>query len=611
MAWSAARIRLLGCLVIAACVALAVAAALAESERAPAGPQPWLVPLVGLLLAAASVAMRGPLVPRVLLSLTALTWLLGSLDSWLLLVHQGVLLLVLLTVVTGRLRDWEWVAAFLAVPIALGMMAQPAVGFTYMVVGAAAVVRRRKPAAIGAAVAAALVGGTLLGAWLVSRVGSSAFDPYAAVLVYEGALVASAGALVLGSRAEVARRRDLVDRLVAGAGSAGLVGLGEVLANVLRAPGLRILRAPVARDVGDDLRVELGDRTAAVVRHPVLGTLDAAVRVEVAAAVRLVVLGEERRSALEAQVVALEAAQRRMVAAQDEQRAATAAKLRGAVVAPLGEAATVLDSDERFDRPSASADALEVARAQIRAATADVEELVHGAGPGGLGHGRLVDAVRAMARRSPVPVEVRVEGTVASPPEVETTLYYVCAEALVNVHRHAQANAATVVLARDGDRVRLTVISDDGVGGADLGGSGLSGLADRVRAARRPAPGGQSTRSRHHARRRAPGLVGGYSPTRCHGTSVRWWALGVGEGELVAVLAPRRAVRREHEAGVRIVHRGWAAHNPVSSDRISGSADEPHRCVVALDASRLEHVVGDRRDRSRCRAGRVAGRSAA
>jgi len=104
---------------------------------------------------------------------------------------------------------------------------------------------------------------------------------------------------------------------------------------------------------------------------------------------------------------------------------------------------------------------------------------VYGAGPVGLGQGRLVDAVWAMARRSPVPVDVRVEGTVAASEEVERALYYVCAEALVNVHRHARASGATAVLGGDSGMVRIR-ISDDGIGGADPGRPGLSGLADRV-----------------------------------------------------------------------------------------------------------------------------------
>ena len=123
--------------------------------------------------------------------------------------------------------------------------------------------------------------------------------------------------------------------------------------------------------------------------------------------------------------------------------------------------------------------AVEVALEQIRAATADVEEVVHGAGVPRLGQGRLVDAVRAMARRSPVAVEVRVEGTVAASEEVERALYYVCAEALVNVHRHAGAHRATAVLG-GGEGVVRVVISDDGIGGADPDRPGLSGLAERV-----------------------------------------------------------------------------------------------------------------------------------
>jgi signal transduction histidine kinase len=415
--------------------------------------------------------------PRVLLVLTAGTWLSGSLSVWLLLAHQGVLLLVLLAAEMGRLQDWDWLVAALSVPFALGMLAQPAVGLVFVSVGVRAL-SRHTPASYGVASAGGLVGGTLIGAWLVSRVDPVAFDPYAAVLVYEGALVAAAGALVLGSRAEVARGRGLVDRLVAGAGPAGSAGLSQVLAEVLRAPGLEVIRSPVAPDPRVDLPIQEGDRLVAVVRHPAAVTLDAPARDDVAAAVRLVILGEERRAVLDAQAIALEEAQRRMVTAQDEQRALTAARLRGSVVAPLRAAVAVLDGDVAVDEPVTSA-AVEVALAQIRAATADVEVLVHGAGALGLGQGRLVDAVRAMARRCPVPVEVRVEGTVAASEEVERALYYVCAEALVNVHRHARASGATAVLGGSAGVVHIR-ISDDGIGGADPGRPGLSGLAERV-----------------------------------------------------------------------------------------------------------------------------------
>jgi len=89
--------------------------------------------------------------------------------------------------------------------------------------------------------------------------------------------------------------------------------------------------------------------------------------------------------------------------------------------------------------------------------------------------------LQALADRSPVPVRLAaVQGRF--PPEVETAAYYVCAEALANVSKHASATAASIdVTSRYG---RLTVIvRDDGVGGADHSrGSGLRGLADRVEA---------------------------------------------------------------------------------------------------------------------------------
>ncbi|HEX5919887.1 MAG TPA: hypothetical protein VFY76_18655 [Nocardioides sp.] len=474
MAWPAPRIGLSSSLVAACCIALAGWAGWAEAQVGAPPAQRWLVPLVGLLLATAGLAVKGPWAPRVLLLLTAVTWWSGSMSAWLLVAHQACLLLVLLTTPTGRLVGWRWAVAALSVPIALGMVEQPAVGVTFVFVGAAALLRRT-PASYGVAAAGAVVGGTLIGAWLVSSIEPGAFDPYAAVMLYEGALVAAAGALVLGSRAEQARSHGLLDRVIVGVGS---TDLGQVLAEVLRAPGLQVIRGPVAPDPGTDLPIQLGDRAGAVVRHPSAAALEPAARDSVAAAVRLVILADERRSLLDAQTTALEEAQRRLVAAQDEQRAQMAARLRDEVVAPLRAASAVLDTEVALTDPTTSA-AVEVALEQVRAATADVEDVVRGAGVPGLGQGRLVDAVRTLALRSPVIVEVRVEGTVAASEEVERVLYYVCAEALVNVHRHAGTERATAVLS-GGEGVVRIVIADDGIGGADPSRPGLSGLAERV-----------------------------------------------------------------------------------------------------------------------------------
>jgi signal transduction histidine kinase len=95
----------------------------------------------------------------------------------------------------------------------------------------------------------------------------------------------------------------------------------------------------------------------------------------------------------------------------------------------------------------------------------------------------LSTAVEELAARAPLPVEVVSNLPERRLPEqVELAAYFVVSEALTNVAKHASAMKASVALTqRDG---RLAVeVSDDGVGGADLGrGTGLRGLADRVAA---------------------------------------------------------------------------------------------------------------------------------
>jgi signal transduction histidine kinase len=92
-----------------------------------------------------------------------------------------------------------------------------------------------------------------------------------------------------------------------------------------------------------------------------------------------------------------------------------------------------------------------------------------------------VPALTLLADRSSLPVEVR--GTIERVPDsVEAALFFVCAEALTNVAKHARASHASIEL-REGGGYALATIEDDGVGGASSGrGSGLRGLADRVEA---------------------------------------------------------------------------------------------------------------------------------
>jgi PAS domain S-box-containing protein len=113
-------------------------------------------------------------------------------------------------------------------------------------------------------------------------------------------------------------------------------------------------------------------------------------------------------------------------------------------------------------------------------ATAELRELSHGILPTVLTRGGLRAAVQALASRTPVPVEVTVSAD-RLPAAVEATAYFVVAESLTNVAKHARATAATVLAHVEDGTLQLRV-RDDGAGGAHLEGSGLVGLADRLAA---------------------------------------------------------------------------------------------------------------------------------
>lgn len=116
-------------------------------------------------------------------------------------------------------------------------------------------------------------------------------------------------------------------------------------------------------------------------------------------------------------------------------------------------------------------------------ANRELRDVVRGILPASLTRGGLRLGVEALAADLPVPVDVRV-ATRRLPARIETTAYFIVAEALTNVVKHAEAGAATVDVATDGDSLVIAV-RDDGVGGADPAlGTGLTGLSDRIEAAR-------------------------------------------------------------------------------------------------------------------------------
>jgi signal transduction histidine kinase len=110
----------------------------------------------------------------------------------------------------------------------------------------------------------------------------------------------------------------------------------------------------------------------------------------------------------------------------------------------------------------------------------ELREIAHGIHPATLTKGGLVAALRALRRRSAVPMELDVDIEGRLPQSIEVGAYYVVSEALTNAAKHARASVVHVRLEADSTTFWLAV-HDDGIGGADPGqGSGLVGLRDRI-----------------------------------------------------------------------------------------------------------------------------------
>jgi signal transduction histidine kinase len=133
------------------------------------------------------------------------------------------------------------------------------------------------------------------------------------------------------------------------------------------------------------------------------------------------------------------------------------------------------------DDPDARAQ-IDQARGEIAQSLEELREVAHGLHPAVVsGHGLAV-ALESLAARAPVPVRLSIELEERIDEQLEVAAYYVVSESLANIGKHAQANSATIDVARANGQLVVEIV-DDGVGGADSeSGSGLRGLADRVEA---------------------------------------------------------------------------------------------------------------------------------
>ena len=252
--------------------------------------------------------------------------------------------------------------------------------------------------------------------------------------------------------------------------------LGDPSARVVvREHGTAVGSPDATTAVADD-----GERQALLVHDPALlaepEILDAVV-----ATVAIAVRNQWLADAVERQLDEVRASRARVVAATDVERRriernlhdgaqqrllALSMKLHAARTAPDGQQGGELDG----------------AITELEAVLADLRELARGLHPAVLEERGLEAAVEALAERTPVPVEVLSDSSVLPSREVAAAAYYVIAESLTNVVRHASATHATVDLCAQHGELSVTV-ADDGAGGAAVRpGGGLEGLWDRVAA---------------------------------------------------------------------------------------------------------------------------------
>ena len=199
------------------------------------------------------------------------------------------------------------------------------------------------------------------------------------------------------------------------------------------------------------------------------------------AAVARWLLGPGRRARLTARIGELETTRAGVVDAAETERRRLERDLHDgaqqrlvSLAMELGRARAKFASD-----PQAAEAIVGQAHEQAKEALTELRNLVRGVHPPVLSDRGLDAALSGLAALSPVPVTVRVDLAERPPASVEAIAYFVVAEALTNVAKHAKASRALVTVTRSGNLLNVAV-SDDGIGGASVAGQGLSGLAARV-----------------------------------------------------------------------------------------------------------------------------------
>jgi signal transduction histidine kinase len=195
-------------------------------------------------------------------------------------------------------------------------------------------------------------------------------------------------------------------------------------------------------------------------------------------------LSPPRDAELKARVTELEVSRERVVDAAEAERRRIERDLHDgaqqrlvALAMELGRAKAKFSDDV-----DAAAALVDQAHSEAKAALVELRDLVRGVHPPVLTDRGLDAALSGLAARCPVPVSLQVDVPVRPRPAVEAVAYFTVAEALTNIAKHSRASQVRVVVdGGPGPAGTLNiVVSDDGIGGADAAGAGLSGLADRI-----------------------------------------------------------------------------------------------------------------------------------
>ena len=201
------------------------------------------------------------------------------------------------------------------------------------------------------------------------------------------------------------------------------------------------------------------------------------------AAIRLQAENARLAAAVQRQLTDLEASRARIVAATDQERRRVERDLHDGAQQRLISLSMELGrlrhaADEAGDQGLRRS--LDGLSAELDAAIHELRELARGILPPILTAAGLGPAVESLAIRAPLPVETDIEVAERFTPAIESTAYFVVAEGLANVARHARAHRARVIITQREGCVAVAV-EDDGIGGASPEkGSGIQGLIDRV-----------------------------------------------------------------------------------------------------------------------------------